>query len=308
MRDLVEPEIKACITTLNNIESEMGFFHAYQTRALQIAKSIVGESIQNSFDKDEKDAGYSKEMIQRDIDALRSQLDSLAELTSPDGEFARKLNFPRLSIARMTPSRASYGTRGPTAEISQRDPLAAMQSSSSTEEMASVQSSPLSEAASVRPAGGHLIKGCVVEVQNLPVNDLPGTHVSAALSVMPMSADPDEFEHVLPGRCPFVLLLRPCNVRPLHLVFLYCLMHTCTQKLLTNLNSCLCHTVLTHGYANGAARIMYLVAGSCHSWVGGGSAVSLANQESLSSLSSRRCVCVCVCVFVCVCLSVCLPV
>jgi len=40
MRELVEPEVQACITTLNNVESEMAFFHAYQMRALQIASSM----------------------------------------------------------------------------------------------------------------------------------------------------------------------------------------------------------------------------------------------------------------------------
>jgi hypothetical protein len=198
MRELVEPEVKACITTLNNVESELGFFHTYQMRTLQIAKSVAGESMESTFFKDEKDSKDSKEMIQRDIDTLRSQLENLAQLTAPDGEFGRKL-FPRLSIARMTPSRVGYSSRGPI-DISKRDPLAVMQSPSSTENISSLHAAPVLEAPNGRPAGGHLITGCMVEVQNLPVDDLPGTHVSAALSVMPTSADPHDFEHVLPGR------------------------------------------------------------------------------------------------------------
>ena len=197
MRELVEPEVKACITTLNNVESELGFFHTYQMRTLQIAKSVAGESLESTFYKDEKDSKDSKEMIQRDIDTLRSQLENLAQLTAPDGEFGRRL-FPRLSIARMTPSRVGYSSRGPT-DISKRDPLAVMQSPSSTENISSLHAAPLLEAPNGRPPG-HLIMGCVVEVQNLPVDDLPGTHVSAALSVMPTSADPHDFEHILPGR------------------------------------------------------------------------------------------------------------
>ena len=90
----------------------------------------------SAYDKDQKDAIYSKEMIQvhifksskasflvisysdyaraltfenfyqRDIDALRSQLEGLAALTAADGDLARKINLPRLATARMTPSRA----------------------------------------------------------------------------------------------------------------------------------------------------------------------------------------------------------
>eukprot|EP00960_Hanusia_phi_P028314 747314-Hanusia_phi.AAC.13 len=30
IRELVEPELRACLTTLNNLESEVGFLHAYQ--------------------------------------------------------------------------------------------------------------------------------------------------------------------------------------------------------------------------------------------------------------------------------------
>ena len=48
MRELVEPEVQACITTLSNVESEMAFFNAYQVRALQIASSMGGESFEFS--------------------------------------------------------------------------------------------------------------------------------------------------------------------------------------------------------------------------------------------------------------------
>ena len=51
MRELVEPEIKACITTLNNVESEMEFFHANQTRAVQIAQSIGADCLQAGSEK-----------------------------------------------------------------------------------------------------------------------------------------------------------------------------------------------------------------------------------------------------------------
>ena len=47
--------------------------------------------------------------------------------------------------------------------------------------------------------GGYIVKGCVVEVQNLPMESLPGTHVLAALSLLPLSADADSLEHVVCG-------------------------------------------------------------------------------------------------------------
>ena len=111
LRELVEPEIKACISTLDNIESEMAFFNAYQLRAMQIAATIGtmgGGSL--TLEKDQKDGTYSKEMIERDIKTLREQLEGLAALTSADGELARKLNVPRLSTARMVMHTKSLST------------------------------------------------------------------------------------------------------------------------------------------------------------------------------------------------------
>ena len=79
MRQLVGPEVHACLTTLNNVESELGFFHAYQTRAVSIAGSLGGLD-DASGATSLADAAQSKGMIDKDIGALREQLENLLEL------------------------------------------------------------------------------------------------------------------------------------------------------------------------------------------------------------------------------------
>ena len=81
VNDLLVPEIRSCASTLNNIESEMGFFHAYHMRALSIANVTAGTTEEK---KTHDDASKSKEMMQRDIETLRGQLEALAACSYSD--------------------------------------------------------------------------------------------------------------------------------------------------------------------------------------------------------------------------------
>jgi chromosome segregation ATPase len=185
MRDLMKPEINACINTLNNVESEMAFFNAHQVRVLQIATSMSGTSLEDTpLCKDQADAAKSKELVQHDIDALRKQLEALAELTAANGELASQFKLPRLaSTAHMTPSRA-----GERCASGGETP---------------VPVSPVFQSASRRLALGDneafAVSGAVVALQNVPTAELEGNHVSMAVSLLPASADPNAFEHILPG-------------------------------------------------------------------------------------------------------------
>ena len=123
--------------------------------------------------------------MQHDIDALRKQLEALAELTAADGELASLSQFklPRLASARMTPSHAGdcNGTAG----------------------NAVVPASPVLKSASRRLALGDneafTVDGAIVALQNVPTSELEGNHVCVAVSLLPASADPNAFEHILPG-------------------------------------------------------------------------------------------------------------
>ena len=189
MRQLVEPEVRACIATLNNVESEMEFFHTHQLRTLQIAKSIAGDTFEDQqsgiFTKDQKDISYSKEMMQRDINALRDQLEGLVALTAPDGELARQIgSISRWPSAHATPSRdgqrsMATDTLGATEATAGAAPeQGIMPRDGSGEE-------------------GYALQGRIVEVQNLPQRRLKKAQISAAISVLPGKSDADTFEHAL---------------------------------------------------------------------------------------------------------------
>lgn len=197
MRDLIEPEIKACINTLENVESEMAFFHAHQMRVLQIAMSMSGASLEDTMlSKDQADAAYSKEMVERDIEALRSQLTGLADLTAVDGELARKFQLPRLVSARMTPSRAFFSGERDGAERSEGGGQDSPALPSASRRLVLEEHSPPHEREELALA----VQGCVVAVQNLPVaTELEGKHISVAISLLPSNVDPHTVEHVLPG-------------------------------------------------------------------------------------------------------------
>ena len=190
MRQLVEPEVRACIATLNNVESEMEFFHTHQLRTLQIAKSIAGDTFvedQQSgiFTKDQKDIAYSKEMMQRDMNALRDQLAGLVALTAPDGELARQIgSVSRWPSARATPSRDGQRSMA-------TDTLGATQATAG----AALEQGIMPRDGSGEE--GYALQGHVVEVQNLPQRRLIKAQISAAISVLPGKSDADTFEHAL---------------------------------------------------------------------------------------------------------------
>jgi chromosome segregation ATPase len=48
--DILVPELKGCLTTLRNIESEMDFFHTHSMRALALAQHANGHSLPSSQD------------------------------------------------------------------------------------------------------------------------------------------------------------------------------------------------------------------------------------------------------------------
>ena len=73
---------------LNNVESEMGFFHAYHMRAMSIASSLqINAGSANTSSSMKDDVVRSREMVdmmQSDIRTLRLQLEALCSFSYSD--------------------------------------------------------------------------------------------------------------------------------------------------------------------------------------------------------------------------------
>lgn len=91
MEEIIVAELKGCVMNLNNVESEMGFFHACHMRAMSIASSLqVGSSSSSSVAAVKDDVARSKEMVQTmqsDIYTLRAQLQALTSFSYSDPFF-----------------------------------------------------------------------------------------------------------------------------------------------------------------------------------------------------------------------------
>ena len=88
VEELIIAELKSCIINLNNVESEMGFFHAYHMRAMSIASSLqIGPAAINSAASIKDDVVRSKEMVgtmQNDLRILHAQLQALTSFSYSD--------------------------------------------------------------------------------------------------------------------------------------------------------------------------------------------------------------------------------
>jgi hypothetical protein len=91
VEEILVAELKACVMNLNNVESEMGFFHACHMRAMSIASSLqIGSSSSSSVAAVKDDVARSKEMVQTmqsDIYTLRAQLQALTSFSYSDPFF-----------------------------------------------------------------------------------------------------------------------------------------------------------------------------------------------------------------------------
>jgi hypothetical protein len=91
VEEIIVGELKGCVMNLNNVESEMGFFHACHMRAMSIASSLqTGLNSPNSVATVKDDMARSKEMVQTmqsDIYTLRTQLHALTSFSYSDPFF-----------------------------------------------------------------------------------------------------------------------------------------------------------------------------------------------------------------------------
>uniref|UniRef100_A0A7S0MK38 PDZ domain-containing protein n=1 Tax=Cryptomonas curvata TaxID=233186 RepID=A0A7S0MK38_9CRYP len=91
VEEIIVAELKGCVMNLNNVESEMGFFHACHMRAMSIASSLqIGSSSSSSVAAVKDDVDRSKEMVQTmqsDIYTLRAQLQALTSFSYSDPFF-----------------------------------------------------------------------------------------------------------------------------------------------------------------------------------------------------------------------------
>jgi len=113
VREVVEPEVRSAATTIDNIESEVGYLLAFQQRTLSLAASAGGSLDGSLAAQPAGDAAKSREAIGKDATALRDQLASL-------GQVVADLLAPPLAGSRRALQRASraLGAGGPgTASI-----------------------------------------------------------------------------------------------------------------------------------------------------------------------------------------------
>jgi hypothetical protein len=91
VEDIIVAELKGCVMNLNNVESEMGFFHACHMRAMSIASSLqIGSSSSGIVAAVKDDVARSKDMVQTmqsDIYTLRAQLQALTSFSYSDPFF-----------------------------------------------------------------------------------------------------------------------------------------------------------------------------------------------------------------------------
>eukprot|EP00960_Hanusia_phi_P029293 747870-Hanusia_phi.AAC.9 len=76
--EILLPEFSSCLLTLNNISSEISFFHSHCIRAVSLS------GLHEAGAKQISDAQKSKDMIDKDVNVLRLQLEALAHFSYQD--------------------------------------------------------------------------------------------------------------------------------------------------------------------------------------------------------------------------------
>lgn len=216
VNDLLVPEIRSCASTLNNIESEMGFFHAYHMRALSIA-NVSGTGGSGNT---QEDASKSKEMMQRDIETLRSQLEALAACSFSDPFVLGEQLANTISHADRSKMNVSFATpqsRGGMVSVKASPPTVVQPILSiSSQDKATARSLSMPEwGPRIPPSseGGNRsqmpsMMCCMVKVEVVGAADLPSIDILAPqgsvtfavlLSVVQGGLDASQADHSWPG-------------------------------------------------------------------------------------------------------------